>query len=237
MPNALHENRGSEQNNKHQDHRTKRLIFDVANEKLMKDEVSPSLHQQTKNSFKVSKIPLQNKDTAELSQNEGKQRADLLHQEVYGSTSMNAECTHSLSMNDGVINQPTLAKGLSSIKVGTDCSGLDAPIIALKAAGIDHEHVFSAETDQHCVETINANSAPGIIFGNIMQRDNSKAPYVDLYIAGFPCQPFSTMGMQQGLDDTQGRGTIFFGVLDYIQTKLPKIFILENVKGFSTIEK
>ena len=44
----------------------------------------------------------------------------------------------SIHLNDGVINPPTLSDGLSSIKVGTDCSGLDAPIIALQAAGIDH---------------------------------------------------------------------------------------------------
>jgi DNA (cytosine-5)-methyltransferase 1 len=237
MHNALHAKDGSEQNNKHQSHHAKCIAFNVSEEKLRKDEVSPSLEQQTKNSFKVSIIPLQNKETAELSQNVNKQRAAQLHQEVYGLASTNAEDTHSRSMNDGVIKPPTLAKGLSSIKVGTDCSGLDAPIIALKAAGIDHEHVFSAETDQHCIDTINANSAPGIIFGDIMERDNSKAPYVDMYIAGFPCQPFSTMGKQQGMDDNQGRGTVFFGVLEYIQAKLPKIFILENVKGLSTINK
>ena len=70
-----------------------------------------------------------------------------------------------------------------------------------------------------------------------MKRDNSTAPYVDMYIAGFHCQPFSTMGKRQGMDDDQGRGIVFFGILNYIQTKLPKIFILENVKGFSTIDK
>ena len=150
---------------------------------------------------------------------------------------MNTENAHSIHLNDGVINPPTLSDGLSSIKVGTDCSGLDAPIIALQAAGIDHKHIFSAETDQHCVDTINANSAPDQLFDDLMKRDNSKAPYVDLYIAGFPCQPFSTMGKQQGMDDDLGRGTVFYGILNYIQTQLPKIFILENVKGFSTIDK
>ena len=57
---------------------------------------------------------------------------------------------------------------------------------------------------------------------------------MDVYVAGFPCQPFSTMGKQAGFDDA--RGTIFFHVLDYITQKLPKVFILENVKGLTTIE-
>ena len=39
------------------------------------------------------------------------------------------------------------------------------------------------------------------------------------------------------MDDDLGRGTVFYGILDYIQTKLPKIFILENVKGFTTHNK
>ena len=87
-----------------------------------------------------------------------------MYQEVYGNKSMNAEDAHSIHLNDGVIKPPTLSDGLSSIKVGTDCSGLDAPIIALQEAGIDHKHIFSAETDQHCVDTINANSAPDQFF-------------------------------------------------------------------------
>ena len=152
MHNALHAKDGSEQNHKHQSHQAKCIAFNVSKEKLRKDEVSPSLEQQTKNSFKVSIIPLQNKETAELSQNVNKQRAAQLHQEVYGLTSTNAEDTHSRNMNDGVIKPPTLSDRLSSIKVGTDCSGLDALIIALQEAGIDHTHVLSAETDQHCVD-------------------------------------------------------------------------------------
>ena len=74
MHNALHAKDGSEQNNKHQSHHAKCIAFNVSEEKLRKDEVSPSLEQQTKNSFKVSIIPLQNKETAELSQNVNKQK-------------------------------------------------------------------------------------------------------------------------------------------------------------------
>ena len=57
MHNALHEKDGSEQTLNNQDHRAKHLNFNVSEEKLRKDELSPSLNQQTKNSFKVSIIP------------------------------------------------------------------------------------------------------------------------------------------------------------------------------------
>ena len=43
------------------------------------------------------------------------------------------------------------------------------------------------------------------------------------------------MGKQEGFNDSQGRGTIFHDVLKYIEARLPKVFILENVKGLVKI--
>ena len=59
---------------------------------------------------------------------------------------------------------------------------------------------------------------------------------VDLYMSGFPCQPFSLAGYQQGFKDEKGRGTIVNYVLEYIEKKRPNIFILENVKGFTVLD-
>lgn len=55
-------------------------------------------------------------------------------------------------------------------------------------------------------------------------------------MAGFPCQPFSTAGKQQGFDDEAGRGTIFFKVREYIKAQSPKVFILENVVGLVRLD-
>ena len=57
-----------------------------------------------------------------------------------------------------------------------------------------------------------------------------------MYVAGFPCQPFSSAGKQQGFKDSRDRGTIFFNVLEYITAKQPKIFVLENVKGLVVLD-
>merc|ERR1719264_2512066 len=80
-----------------------------------------------------------------------------------------------------------------------------------------------------------ANYPPKIFFDDLTKRDNSKAPAADLYVAGFPCQPFSTAGLQQGFSDVRGRGEIFWHVRDYLEQKKPRMFMLENVSGLVKI--
>ena len=125
----------------------------------------------------------------------------------------------------------------SSIKVGTDCSGIEAPIQALRNLQVDFSHVFSCDDCPDVIKSMKANFQPLTHYPDITKRDNATSQYVDIYVAGFPCQPFSTAGKQQGFEDAKGRGTIFYNVLDYIEVHRPKVFILENVKGLVTMAK
>ena len=52
---------------------------------------------------------------------------------------------------------------------------------------------------------------------------------VDLFVGGSPCQSFSIMGHQRGLDDT--RGTLFYDYARLVKEIEPKVFIYENVQG------
>lgn len=52
---------------------------------------------------------------------------------------------------------------------------------------------------------------------------------VDLFVGGSPCQSFSLVGKQRGLDDT--RGTLFYEYARLIDEIEPKIFIYENVRA------
>ena len=61
-----------------------------------------------------------------------------------------------------------------------------------------------------------------------------KLPYFDLLFAGFPCQSFSSMGKQKGLEDE--RGALFFDIAAILHSIKPKYFILENVKRLLTID-
>ena len=54
-------------------------------------------------------------------------------------------------------------------------------------------------------------------------------PDYDILCAGIPCQAYSNIGQHKGFDDD--RGKLFFDVLKFIQTKDPKVVIIENVRG------
>ena len=106
------------------------------------------------------------------------------------------------------ILQPKMKSG-KPLRVGTDCSGIEAPIQALQNLQVPFEHIFSCDSDASCRKTIEANFPPKHFYDDIRSRDNSKVASVDLYVAGFPCQPFSSAGKKQGFADSQGRGEIF----------------------------
>lgn len=120
------------------------------------------------------------------------------------------------------------------LRVGTDCSGIEAPIVALRQLKVPFVHEFSSEIDKHCIASIRANYDPKIIFGDMRQRKLKDIPDIDLYVCGFPCQPFSVAGNREGVRDP--RGTIFWECVRVIRYKRPMIFILENVRGLLSID-
>ena len=56
-------------------------------------------------------------------------------------------------------------------------------------------------------------------------------PDFDMFTGGFPCQPFSSAGMQKGMDDPYGRGTLFQHIMRICAVKKPRYILMENVKG------
>jgi DNA (cytosine-5)-methyltransferase 1 len=116
------------------------------------------------------------------------------------------------------------------IRIGTDCSGIEAPIQALKNMNIDFRHIFSSDIDKFCIKSIKENYSPEILYEqDIRTRKVEDIPDIDLYVCGFPCQPFSNAGRKKGFKDN--RGNVFFECIKVIKHKKPSFFILENVKG------
>ena len=61
-------------------------------------------------------------------------------------------------------------------------------------------------------------------------RDN-----VDLFVGGSPCQSFTLLGYQKGLDEA--RGTLFYEFARLVNEIQPKAFIYENVQGLLKHDK
>ena len=52
------------------------------------------------------------------------------------------------------------------LRIGTDCSGIEAPIQALLQLNIPFRHIFSSDIDKYVIQSIKANYHPEIIFGD-----------------------------------------------------------------------
>ena len=97
------------------------------------------------------------------------------------------------------------------------------------------ETIYANEFDKNASVTYKLNY-PNVQFDlDDIRNVNAKSlPDFDVLLAGFPCQPFSIAGYQQGFEDEKGRGNLFFEVLRIIKVKKPKIVFLENVKNLFT---
>lgn len=122
------------------------------------------------------------------------------------------------------------------ISIATDCSGIDAPIEALKRLKLPFKQIWYCDIDKYAHQTAQANHPkPEMVFDDMMNRDNKFLPHVDVYVCGFPCQSFSLAGKRLGTKDP--RANVIPKMLDTIEHSKPKICILENVRGFMNIEK
>ncbi len=104
-------------------------------------------------------------------------------------------------------------------------SGLGGFHQALDALG--HECVFACERDKKLAELYEKNF--GIRpHGDIRALDLSDVPSHDILCAGFPCQPFSKAGGQQGFECPYW-GDLFDYVVRILRKHRPKYLIIENV--------
>ena len=131
-----------------------------------------------------------------------------------------------------------------AIYVGTDCSGIETPIMALQAMGVQHTHEFSSEIRPRVRKFIELNFASASSRGtsnfslsdDMLKRPSETLPDVDLYVCGFPCKPFSKLHCNRtGLKDKNARP--FFKLLNVLRVKQPSVAVLENVLGIKNVLK
>lgn len=120
--------------------------------------------------------------------------------------------------------------------LGSDCAGYGSELLALRLLGV-HKSVKSLMVcdssaskrtlhkamSQAC--GVNADSCLHV--DNLCERNNADAPSVDLYCGGFPCPPWSRLGMKRGTEDPRGQVTLHG--LHYVATRRPRVLLLEQV--------
>ena len=112
-------------------------------------------------------------------------------------------------------------------------AGLGGFHLALRDLG--HVCVFASEIDETLRDLYEVNF--GIRpFGDIRKVNASDIPGHNILCAGFPCQPFSKAGMQDGLDDPE-LGELYKEILKVIRYHHPRYLILENVPNFEKHNK
>ena len=106
---------------------------------------------------------------------------------------------------------------------------------------LDTEIIFANDFDKDASTCYNSNpllTAHGVEcrLEDIRNIDASEIPDFDILLAGFPCQPFSNAGNRKGVNDDNGRGTLFEECERIIKSKVkngtrPLGFVFENVRG------
>lgn len=88
----------------------------------------------------------------------------------------------------------------------------------LKKAKIPHEIIGFSEIDKFAKELYSKNFPNVKDYGDITTINPETIPDFDLFTGGFPCQPFSQVGLGKGEEDT--RGTLFYNVLEIDKGKI-----------------
>lgn len=116
-------------------------------------------------------------------------------------------------------------KGLRLVSLFSGIGGLDL-------AFINHgcKLIWANDNDKMAVKSYQQNVDKNIILGDLNEVYKD-IPESDILVGGFPCQPFSLMGLQKGFNDE--RGTLFFTIekILNLHPNKPKILVLENVRN------
>lgn len=91
--------------------------------------------------------------------------------------------------------------------------------------------VFSSEFDEDACKTYEANFGEHPS-GDITKIDAKDIPDFDILLGGFPCQAFSIIGKKEGFAN-ETCGTLFFEIERILKEKMPKAFMLENVRNLT----
>lgn len=97
------------------------------------------------------------------------------------------------------------------------------------------EICYAIDNDKYAVETYNQNFDHPSILDDIKNIDKATIPDFNVLIGGFPCQSFSTVNPTKDTNDA--RANLYKELVNVVNLKKPEYFVLENVKGLTTLKK
>ena len=97
---------------------------------------------------------------------------------------------------------------------------------------IKYQTIMANDYEKASQIIYNANfPSTNFLLQDINTIDISNIPTHDILCGGFPCQPFSIAGHQEGFNDE--RSNVFWKILEILKNHKPSIIILENVKNLT----
>jgi DNA (cytosine-5)-methyltransferase 1 len=95
--------------------------------------------------------------------------------------------------------------------------------------------IYANDIDKHSKSIYDENFNTKLHLGDITEIDVKDIPKMNILTAGFPCQPFSIAGNQNGFNDE--RSNVFWKIMEIMKIHKPRIVILENVKNLKSHDK
>ena len=122
------------------------------------------------------------------------------------------------------------------VVVGTDCSGAEAPIWALRAMQVPHVHAFSCDSDAKVRAFIEATCPlAGPLFHDMLTRDVTCIPPHSVYVCGFPCKAFSMLRRHSTKFLQEASAKPFFATVAVFRQCQPRVAVFENVLGIRAV--
>lgn len=128
------------------------------------------------------------------------------------------------------VNTPKVSKKPTVVSLFSGCGGID---VAFKQAGFDV--LWANDIDQYACETYRNYIGDHIVCGDIEKIPVETIPKADVVVGGFPCQDFSIIWKQPGLNGK--RGGLYLSFVKVVKHVKPKFFVAENVRGLMTLDQ